>query len=85
MPRERRYGMTRWPESVAVGTLEFVEQTKERRGPQARERDAIEAGDSFGLWEPGAAYTSDLAGKSAGLRIESTYCWNSYTAYQKVD
>jgi hypothetical protein len=39
----------------------------------------MEAGDSFELREPGAAYSSDLGGKSAGLRIENTHSRNSYS------
>jgi hypothetical protein len=33
----------------------------------------VEAGDSFELREPDAAYKTDLAGKSAGLRVENTH------------
>jgi hypothetical protein len=59
--------------------MEFGKQTRERLGIAGWGRDILEAGDSFELRESGPAYASDLAGKSAGVGIENTYFWNSYS------
>jgi len=58
--------------------MEFAERTEERLGIRAWGRVVMEAGDSFDLREPFAACNSDLAGKSAGVRIEKPCSWSSY-------
>jgi hypothetical protein len=46
---------------------------------RAWERELLDARDSFELRHALGAYASDLAGESTGLKIESTYHWNSYS------
>jgi hypothetical protein len=83
--REDRYAEGRpvrdgkWSESVAVGNMEFVEQTRERLGIRASGRNVMEAGDSFEPRGSGAAYAADLADRRAGLRNEKTYFGNGYS------
>ena len=70
---------TRWTESVAVGSREFVEQTKERLGIRAQGRGIQEKGDSYELRETVSPYIIHFGGQKADLRVQNTYLWSIYS------
>jgi putative transposase len=54
----------RWTESIAVGSEQFVQSTKERLGVKARGREVIAADGSSELQEEGTSYKTLWATKS---------------------
>ena len=67
-----------WSESIAVGSKEFVDRTKDDLGIRARGRKAREIDGQFELREPEAAYIGHFGGKKADIGPENTYFWNDY-------
>jgi len=68
----------KWSESVAVGSREFVERTKERLGIRAKGREVLKAGDGYELREPAAPYEANSGHENADLRMQNAYSWSSY-------
>jgi putative transposase len=67
---------SRWTESVAVGSKEFVEKTKEELGIKVRGRSVIETRGFYELREPETPYAADLTLENASLRPQNTYYWD---------
>jgi putative transposase len=65
---------SRWTESVAVGSREFIEQTKEQLGYRAKGRKINGEEETFELRETGESY--DFDGKNGTLSSENLYCWD---------
>ena len=59
---------TRWTESVAVGSRQFIEIIKERLGHSARARKKLETGSGWALRERVSAYGADFGTENSGLR-----------------
>ena len=78
------FGKKKWhertdiSESIAVGAKSFVEKIKEKLGPQAIGRRAVEAADAYEFKEPEGTYTPHFGGKMGLLRPENTYFWNDF-------
>jgi hypothetical protein len=53
----------RWTESIAVGSLAFIDQAKNELGFKAAHRDVVEADGSCALREPDEAYGLKFAVK----------------------
>ena len=66
----------RWSESIAVGTLDFVEKIKTELGMKAMHRDFEPAGEAYALREPSEAYGGNLTGKNETLSSKNTLPWN---------
>jgi len=66
----------RWSESIAVGTLDFVERIKSDLGIKAMHREAVHADGIYALREPSEAYVRRFAAVSEALRSENTFPWN---------
>jgi putative transposase len=66
----------RWSESIAVGTLVFVENVKSELGFKAAHRDVIQGDGSYALRESGEAYGLGFAAESEVLRAENTFFWD---------
>jgi putative transposase len=66
----------RWSESIAVGSLAFIEKVKSEMGIRAAHRDVIEADGSYVLREPAEAYALKFAGEHEALRSQNTFFWN---------
>ena len=69
---------SKWTQSIAVGTLEFVEYTKQKLGIRARGRKVVEAGDAYQLREPQVSYLSNFDVKNDDIDTENTYFWDLY-------
>jgi hypothetical protein len=61
-----------WSESMAVGSLAFIDEVKSELGLKAAHRDVVEYDGSYVLREPAEAY----ALKFAGVRSQNTFFWN---------
>ena len=68
----------RWSESIAVGSEEFVERTKEELGTRAKGREVREMDGQFELREPGGSYKGHFGHENDHIAVENTYFWNDY-------
>jgi predicted RNase H-like HicB family nuclease len=66
----------RWSESIAVGSLAFIDQVKNELGFKADHRDVIESDGSYVLREPAEAYALKFAGGNEAPRSQNTFFWN---------
>jgi hypothetical protein len=66
----------RWSESIAVGSLAFVETIKAELGIKGAQRDVTETDGSFALREPAEAYAGNSSGKIEALRPQNTFVWD---------
>jgi putative transposase len=66
----------RWSESIAVGSLAFIDKVKSELGLRAAHRDVVEADGTYALREPAEAYRLSFAAESESLRAENTFFWN---------
>jgi REP element-mobilizing transposase RayT len=64
-----------WTESIAVGSSQFVEDTKVKLGLKARGRKVVENNDVFELKEPIAPYNAHLHTENDLLIHENMYYW----------
>ena len=71
---------SKWVKSVAVGSKEFVEMTKEKLGFQVKgrsvSRSVSRSGDNYQLREQQTAYSPLFAPENSSLSDDSTYFWN---------
>ena len=61
-----------WSESIAVGSLSFVENVQNQLGFKAAHRDVTQVQGSYVLREPAAAYVGKSVGEKAVLSSENT-------------
>jgi len=57
-----------WSESIAVGSLAFVQKVKKQLGVKAKRRHVIEADGSYALREPTEAYDGKFSGENETLK-----------------
>jgi putative transposase len=67
---------SKWTESIAVGSKEFVEDTKERLGMKARGYDVMGGDGTYQLREAPEPYRRTFDHENDGLRTENRYFWN---------
>ena len=75
---DNRKRESKWIQSIAVGSNEFVEQTREKLGMRAKGRKVIHVDKAYELREVQAAYNDDFEGKMGTLRPKNAYFWNIY-------
>ncbi len=68
---------SRWTESIAVGTEEFVKATQEKPGIKAKGRRFFGNNGSYELRELQTAYTGNFGVENGDLRSENTYFWEN--------
>lgn len=73
---DRHVRESKWVQSVAVGSKEFVEMTKEKLGFQVSGRSVSRSGDDYQLREQQSAYSVHFAPESAPLSDDNTCFWN---------
>jgi hypothetical protein len=61
----------RWSESIAVGSLPFVENVKSELGIKVLHREFEQFGGAYVLREPSEPYTADLDSASDALRLKT--------------
>ncbi|ODS33041.1 MAG: hypothetical protein SCARUB_01803 [Candidatus Scalindua rubra] len=64
-----------WTESIAVGSMSFVEETKLKLGYKAQGRKVVECNDKFVLRELTVPYNTHHSPKKGLLRPENSYYW----------
>jgi putative transposase len=74
LKEDRRQREDSWTESVAVGSKEFVERTRQQLGMRAKGRKIAERDGGFELRETGVSYLFD--GKKCGLSLDNAYLWD---------
>lgn len=67
---------SKWVQSVAVGSEEFVEMTKERLGFQVKGRRVSRSDEDYQLREQQVAYSAHFVPENAPLSDDNTYYWN---------
>lgn len=67
---------SKWTESIAVGSKEFTEKTKERLGITAKGRKVFSDASDYHLREQAATYLSHFNAKNSDIGAENTYFWN---------
>jgi len=67
---------SKWTESIAVGSEQFVETTKEKLGIKAKGRQGIGENGTSQLKEPATSYQCNVDPENERLRLESMYFWN---------
>jgi hypothetical protein len=72
-----------WTQSIAVGSREFAETTKEALGVLAKGRKLQESEAACELREPPFFYEHDFAGEKEVLSEENTYFWDNYEDISK--
>ncbi|MEA3222253.1 MAG: transposase [Thermodesulfobacteriota bacterium] len=65
-----------WTESIAVGSNEFISETKRNLASRAIGRDILNNNGVFELREPSVPYSVHFDRKKNVLRLENTYFWN---------
>lgn len=71
--RERQ---PRWTESIAVGSEDFVSNTKERLGIRGIGRNVIEGDGTYELREPEGSYDPLFAPENSDLSFQNVYYWD---------
>jgi REP-associated tyrosine transposase len=66
----------RWSESIAVGSLAFVEQIKSELGIKALHRDFEQVAGAYELRESRESYGLRFTGENDLLTLENTISWN---------
>jgi len=67
-----------WTESIAVGTKEFISETKRNLASSSIGRTIHKRNGMFELRESSASYSAHFDPKKYVLRPENTYLWNIY-------
>jgi putative transposase len=59
-----------WTESVAVGSMGFVEKIKNELGIKTAHRKIVATNKVYKLQEPGKSYTLNFTGKMSSIRVK---------------
>jgi len=73
-----------WTESIAVGSKEFVIETKKNLANRAIGRDVVSNKDVYERREPSVSYCTHFDAKNDALRLENTCFGNSINATSKI-
>ena len=65
-----------WTESIAVGSLEYIEALQKPLAIRAKGRDVISVEGGCQLRETETAYRGLFEGQKGGLSLENTFFWN---------
>ena len=69
---------SKWTESIAVGSIDFVESIKEKLGNRCKGRNIIEHSSGYQLREDEVVYNGENDSRMENIDIENTYPWNNY-------
>ena len=65
-----------WSESIAVGSLAFIDKVKSELGVRAAYRDVVETNGTYALREPAEVYGLSFAAENEALSSQNTFFWN---------
>ena len=66
---------SKWTESIAVGSENFIEVTKNLLGIKAKGRKKTNNGKGYELREPPGPYNTNFVPENDTLRVKNTYYW----------
>ena len=69
---------SKWSQSVAVGSKEFVEMTKNKLSSRVKGRSIIRSDEDYCIREQQTPYITDFANENAVLIDDNTYLWNFF-------
>ena len=75
---DRHVRESKWTQSVAVGSKEFVEITKNKLSSRVKGRHIIRSDEDYCIREQQAFYITDFVNKNAVLSDDNTYLWNFF-------
>ena len=75
---DRHVRETKWTQSVAVGSKEFVEMTKNKLGYRVKGRRIVKSDEDYQLREQQSSYIANSAQKKLALSDDNTYFWNVF-------
>ena len=75
---DRHVRDTKWTQSVAVGSKEFVKTTKDKLGYRAEVRKVVKSDEDYQLREKQASYIANSDHKKATLSDDNIYLWNGF-------
>ena len=67
-----------WAQSLAVGSTEFVLNTKMILGARGQGRGTVMAGDSFSLREPPEIHGAKISPQNRAITPDNGFMWNDY-------
>jgi hypothetical protein len=76
LDKQGRHRQPWWTESVAVGSEEFVRNTKEKLGIRAVGREVAGENGSYTLQEPETRYEDSFSIENVSLSEENMYSWD---------
>jgi hypothetical protein len=76
LEKQDRRRQPRWTESIAVGSEDFMRNTKEKLGIRAVGREVIGSNGSYVLQEPETSYEANFSTENVSLREENTFYWD---------
>ena len=65
-----------WTDSVAVGSVPFIEKVKALLGFRAKGREVMEGGEGFQLREEAADYKALFEAENDDIGLKNTFFWN---------
>ena len=68
----------KWTESIAVGDMDFVLQTKAKLGAKGIGRKVMENEEGFELKESQESYRRLFTPEKSALSLKNTYAWKAY-------
>ena len=68
----------KWTQSIAIGSEEFVEKTRQEFGIRARGRKVVEAAPAYQLREPQISYLAHFGLENDDIGAENAYFWEVY-------
>ena len=74
--KDRHVRESKWSQSVAVGSKEFVEKIKEKLGFQVKGRSISCRGENYQLQEQQSAYNAHFTRENVSLSNDNAYLWN---------
>ena len=69
---------TKWTQSVAIGSKEFVETTKDKLGYRAEGRKIVKSDEDHQFREQQASYMANSGPKKVVLSNKNTYLWDVF-------
>ena len=69
---------TKWTQSVAIGSKEFVETTKDKLGYRAEGRKIVKSDEDHQFREQQASYMANSGPKKVVLSDKNTHLWDVF-------
>ena len=67
-----------WSESIAVGSIDYVNRFRERSAHSVKGRNIIDSGERAELREDQSPYNAVFDPENVTLRSENTYLWSKF-------